>query len=81
FSSPQDENQSAEPILSEKEIEARQRRREVERLLTGAYGRPIPAKLQQTAQQQIELAHPYQTTELRAVRPKLRDELALRNRA
>lgn len=81
FSSPQDENQSAEPILSEKAIEARQRRREVERLLTGAYGRPIPAELEQTAQQLLELAHTYQTTELRAVLPKLRDELALRNLA
>lgn len=79
FSSPQNENQPAEPILSEKEIEARQRRREVERLLTGAYGRPIPAELEKTAQQLLELARPYQTTELRAVLPKLRDELALRS--
>lgn len=81
FSSPQDENQPAEPILSEKEIETRQRRREVERLLTGAYGRPIPAELGQTAQQLLELARPYQTTELRAVLPKLRDELTLRSLA
>lgn len=79
FSSPQNENQPAEPILSEKEIEARQRSREVERLLTGAYGRPIPAELEKTAQQLLELARPYQTTELRAVLPKLRDELALRS--
>jgi hypothetical protein len=79
FSSPLDENRPAEPILSEKEIEARQRRREVEHLLTGAYGRPIPAELEQTAQQLLELARPYQTTELRAVLPKLRDELTLRS--
>lgn len=79
FSSPLDENRPAEPILSEKEIEARQRRREVEHLLTGAYGRPIPAELEQTAQQLLELARPYQTTELRAALPKLRDELALRS--
>ncbi|MGU1581296.1 DUF6538 domain-containing protein [Pseudomonas aeruginosa] len=81
FSSPQDENQPAEPILSEKEIEDRQRRREVERLLTGAYGRSIPAELEQTAQQLLELACPYQTTELRAVLPMLRDELVLRSLA
>lgn len=81
FSSPQDKNQPAEPILSEKEVEARQRRREVERLLTGAYGRPIPVELKQTAQQLLELARPYQTTELRAALPKLRDELALRSLA
>ncbi|GIZ13645.1 DUF6538 domain-containing protein [Pseudomonas sp. NCCP-436] len=77
FSSPQDENQSAEPILSEKEIEARQRRREVERLLTGAYGRPIPAELEQVAQRLLELSRTYQSTELRAILPKLRDQLAL----
>jgi hypothetical protein len=77
FSSPQDENQSAEPILSEKEIEARQRRREIERLLTGAYGRPIPTELEKTAQQLLELSRTYQPTELRAILPKLRDELAL----
>ncbi|WP_240923340.1 site-specific integrase [Metapseudomonas otitidis] len=77
FSSPQDKIQSAEPILSEKEIEARQRRREIERLLTGAYGRPIPTELEKTAQQLLELSRTYQPTELRAILPKLRDELAL----
>nr|WP_286944683.1 site-specific integrase [Pseudomonas sp. UBA6718] len=81
FSSPQDDNQPAEPILSHEEIDARQRRREVERLLTGAYGRPIPAELEQTAQQLLELASPYQTTELRTALPKLRDELTLRSLA
>lgn len=77
FSSQQDEIQPAEPILSEKENEARQRRREIERLLTGAYGRPIPTELEPTAQQLLELSRTYQPTELRAVLPKLRDELAL----
>lgn len=77
FSSPQDENQSAEFILSEKEIEARQRRREIERLLTGAYGRPTPTELEKTAQQLLDLSRTYQPTELRAILPKLRDELAL----
>ena len=77
FSSPLDESNPAEPILSDKEIEARQRRREVERLLTGAYGRPIPTELEQTAQQLLELSHTNQPTELLAILPKLRDELAL----
>ena len=79
FSSPQDENRLAEPILSNQEIEARQRRREGGRLLTGAYGRSIPAELEETAQQLLELARPYQTAELRDALPKLRDALALRN--
>ena len=77
FSSPQDESQPVEPILSEKEIEARQRRREVERLLTGACGRPIPREFEQTAQQLLELTRTYHPTELRAVLPRFRDELAL----
>ncbi|WP_260432044.1 DUF6538 domain-containing protein [Pseudomonas aeruginosa] len=77
FSSPQDESRLAEPILSNQEIEARQRRREVERLLTGAYGRPIPAELEQMAQRLLELSRTYQSTELRAILPKLRDQLAL----
>lgn len=77
FSSPQNANQPAEPILSEKEIEARQRRREVERLLTGAYGRPIPAELEHTAQQLLEHSHTYQPTELRTILPQLRNSLAL----
>jgi hypothetical protein len=77
FSSPQDENQPAEPILSEKEIETRQRRREVERLLTGAYARPIPAEFEQMAQRLLELSRTYQSTELRAILPKLREKLTL----
>ncbi len=77
FSSSQDEGRLAEPILSNQEIEARQRRREVERLLTGAYGRPIPAELEQMAQRLLELSRTYQSTELRAILPKLRDQLAL----
>ncbi|MCS8504519.1 site-specific integrase [Pseudomonas aeruginosa] len=76
FSSPQDGSQPAEPVLSEKEIEARQRRREVERLLTGAYGRPIPTELEPTAQQLLEHSRIYQPTELRTILPRLRDSLA-----
>lgn len=81
FSSPKDGSQPAEPILSNEEIEARQRRREVERLLTGAYGRPIPNEQEALAKQLLELSQPYLATELRAVLPKLRDELVLRRLA
>lgn len=78
FSSPQDESKPDEPILSAKENEARQRRSEVARLLTGAYGRPIPPELEPTAQQMLEASSAYQSTELRAVLPKFRDALALK---
>lgn len=79
FSDPKDQDQPAEPILSNEEIEARLRRREVERLLTGAYGRRIPEKLESLAEQLLELSQPYLATQLRTVLPKLRDELVLRN--
>lgn len=78
FSSPTSADKPVEPILSNDEIEARQRRREVERLLTGAYGRPIPSEQESLAQQLLELSRPYMPTELRAVLPKLRDEVVLR---
>jgi len=79
FSSPKDEDKPTEPILSNGEIEARLRRREVERLLTGAYGRRIPDDQEPLAQQLLELSRSYQPTELRAVLPKLREELVLRS--
>jgi len=78
FSSPKGDSQPAEPTLSNEALEARQRRREVERLLTGAYGRPIPSHQEQLAKQLLELSQPYLATELRQVLPKLRDELVLR---
>ena len=78
FSSPKDDSHPAEPILSNEELEARQRRREVARLLTGAYGRPIPHEHEALAKQLLVLSKPYLATELRAVLPKLRDELVLR---
>lgn len=53
-SSPKYESQPAEPILSNEEIESRQRRRVVERLLTGAYGRPIPDDHEQLAKHAIQ---------------------------
>ncbi|MFG0684811.1 DUF6538 domain-containing protein [Pseudomonas sp. WSY_20] len=81
FSSPKDDSQPAEPILSNEEIEARLRRREVARLLTGAYDRPIPHEHEALAKQLLELSQPYLATELRAILPKLRDELVLRKLA
>ncbi|MDB1113852.1 site-specific integrase [Pseudomonas extremaustralis] len=75
FSDPLDANKPAKPILSNEEIEERQRRREVERLLAGAYGRPIPVELESLATQLLEHSRSYQPTELRRALPKLRDEL------
>lgn len=77
FSSQQDEGRPEDPILSDEEVETRQRRREIERLLTGAYGRPIPSGSEQHAQQLFELTRTYQPTELRSVLPRFRDELTL----
>lgn len=74
-----DVSNSAELILSNEEIEARQRRREIERLLTGAYGRTVPLSLEPLAQQLLEASKAYMPTELRAFLPKLREELALRS--
>ncbi|WP_460163355.1 DUF6538 domain-containing protein [Pseudomonas sp. S2_F03] len=75
FSDPLDANKPVEPILSNEEIETRQRRREVERLLAGAYGRSIPVELEPLATQLLEHSRTYQPTELRSALPKLRDEL------
>ena len=79
FSDPLDANKPPEPILSNEEIEARQRRREVERLLAGAYGRPIPIDLKPLAKQLLEHSRSYHPTELRSALPKLRDELVRLN--
>lgn len=81
FSCPKDDSQPTEPVLSNEEIEARLRRKEVARLLTGAYDRPIPKAHEALAEQLLEVSQPYLATELRAVLPKLRDELVLRKLA
>ncbi|WP_278406868.1 DUF6538 domain-containing protein [Pseudomonas rhodesiae] len=70
---------SPEPQLSDSQLEAQQRRREVERLLTGAYHRPVPHSQEPLARRLLELSLPYQPTELRAILPRLRDELVLRD--
>ncbi|WP_442777594.1 DUF6538 domain-containing protein [Pseudomonas sp. P14-2025] len=67
------------PLLSDKEIEDRQRRQEVGRLLTGAYQRAIPSEQEPLAQQLLDLSRSYQPTELRKVLPRLRDELVLQS--
>ena len=69
---------SPEAQLSNSQLEAQQRRREVERLLTGAYHRPLNHEQEPLARQLIELSRPYQPTELRAILPRLRDEIVLR---
>lgn len=71
------EPSKASPFLSNKELEERQRRQEVGRLLTGAYHRLIPSEHEPLAQQLLDLSQSYQPTELRAVLPRLRDELVL----
>lgn len=76
FSSP-GESTAEETALSDEEIENRQRRREVERLLTGAYGRSIPVEQEKHAQELMALTRNYQPTELRKVLPKLREKLML----
>lgn len=48
-------------------------------MLTGVYGRAIPSALEPLAQQLLELSSTYMPTELRALLPKLRDELTLSN--
>lgn len=78
FSSPKSATTALEPILSDEEIDARQRRREVERLLTGAYGRPIPDEQEPLALELLALSRSYMPTELRAILPRLRDEVVLR---
>ena len=67
----------ASTILSDLELEARQRRQEVGRLLTGAYHRPIPSDQEPLAQQLLDLSRHYHPTELRAALPRLRHELIL----
>jgi hypothetical protein len=59
FSSPTSANTVLDPILSDEEIEARQRRREIESLLTGAYGRPIPSEQESLALELLELSRSY----------------------
>ncbi|WP_110951398.1 site-specific integrase [Pseudomonas bohemica] len=71
------ESDATEPpeILSDAELEARQRRSEVGRLLTGAYGRDIPESLEPLAKRLLASTESYLPTELRKALPRVRDEL------
>ena len=66
-----------ETLLSDAEIEERQRRRCIAELLTGRYDRPVPSEQETLARQLLEHSRPYMPTELRVALPKLRDALAL----
>lgn len=66
---------ASEIHLTNEQIEARQRQHEVAKLLTGAYGRPIPAHLQSTANRLLDLSRPYLATQLRKVLPEILDSL------
>ncbi|MFG0583987.1 DUF6538 domain-containing protein [Pseudomonas sp. zjy_9] len=77
FSSAQDESLPAEPILSDTEIDARQRRQYIAEMLTGRYDRPIPNELEPIAQQLFELTRTYQTNKLSSVLPEFQARLAL----
>lgn len=78
WSSPTSPQEQLEPALSNAEIEMRQRRQCIAKLLTGRYDRPIPSEQELLAQQLLELSRLYQPTELPTALPKLRDALALR---
>lgn len=81
WSSPESTPEKTEPLLSDTEIEERQRRRYIAELLTGRYDRPIPSELEPITQQLLELTRTYQTTKLRSVLPRFHEALALSNLA
>lgn len=62
-------------LLSDGELEAIQRRSEVGRLLTGAYGRAIPENLEPLAKRLLAATAGYWPTELRKTLPRIRDQL------
>lgn len=75
YGSPSEPKAAPEPVLTNAELEERQRRHCIAELLEGRYDRPIRPELDQLAQKLLELSRPYQPTELRQVLPRLRDEL------
>ncbi|WP_226687223.1 site-specific integrase [Stutzerimonas stutzeri] len=75
WSSPDRTPKKSEPALSDAEIEERQRRQYIAKLLTGRYDRPIRDELEPLAQKLLALSRSYQPTELPKVLPRLRDEL------
>lgn len=63
------------PALSNAELEERQRRSEVSKVLNGTYGRPVPTHKEAIAKQLLELSAPYPPTQLRKVLPGILDQL------
>ena len=77
WSSPDRTPEKSEPALSDAEIEERQRRQYIAKLLTGRYDRPIPNELEPVTQQLLELTRTFQTTKLPSVLPRVHEALAL----
>ncbi|MCQ4303732.1 site-specific integrase [Stutzerimonas frequens] len=75
WSSPASAAAESEPVLSNAEIEERQRRHCIAELLEGRFDRPIRDELEPLARKLLALSRSYQPTELPRVLPKLRDEL------
>lgn len=77
WSSPERPPAKSEPVLSEAEIEERQRRQYIAELLTGRYDRPIPSELEPVAQHLLERTRTYQPTKLPSVLPRFHEALTL----
>lgn len=77
WSSPVSTLAKLAPVLSDVEIEERQRLHCIAELLTGRYDRPIPSTQESQAQQLLELTRTYNPAELPSVLPRFRDALAL----
>jgi len=75
YGSPPESKAEPEPVLTNAELEERQRQHSIAELLTGRGDRPIPADNGPLAQKLLALSRSYQPTELRQVLPRLRDEL------
>ncbi|MEE1890479.1 DUF6538 domain-containing protein [Pseudomonas carassii] len=69
------QSKASEPEQSNEQLEEKQRYDEVAKLLTGAYGRAIPAQKQDIAKQLLEVSEPYPATQLRKVLPGILDKL------
>lgn len=76
WSDPERTTEKSEPVLSDSEIDERQRRQYIAELLTGRYDRTIPSEQEPVAQRLLELTRTYQTTKLPSVLPRFREALA-----
>lgn len=77
WSGPERTTEKSEPVLSDAEIDERQRRHYIAELLTGRYDRPITSEQEPVAQKLLELTQTYQATKLPSVLPKFHEALAL----